>query len=63
MKKEFKYWVVEQVYCFDTCVCTQATYNFTTKEKALEYYNNNVNKQSGDLSLHYPEEKKIEFEE
>ena len=59
----FKYWVVEEVYCFDTCV-SKKYLNFRTKEDAYKYYTSNRDKFDGFYnSLYEPKEVVIKFEE
>jgi hypothetical protein len=59
--KMFKYWIVEEVYCFDTCI-SKKNHNFRTKKEAYEYYKENKDKLSMYFSLEEPREAVIEFE-
>lgn len=57
----FEYWVVEKVYCFDTCVSVDARYNFRTEEEANKYYEDHKKKLSAYFSLHKPKKVTIKF--
>lgn len=57
----FQYWVVNCVYCFDTCV-SKEHHNFRTEEEANKYYESHKKKLPKYFSLDKPRKITIRFE-